>query len=218
MTLKLIRVRRLKQLQTERGALGPAQLGQLIGKKANQASDLLQGRAPFGEKIARSIEEHAGLPSGWLDELETPPPRSPRRQRILDNAIEVPLLYEQGPNDAASIFLSPLAISRRWIERVAPLIESENLRLLRVSDDGMQPTFGSGDVLLVDIGVNECTRDGVYLLHTPRGSLIRRIRLRIDGSFEISEDSPTARSVELVAESRLKVNARVIWAWVGKSL
>ena len=75
MSLKEIRISRLKQLQAELGASGPVALAKAIGRKTNQTSDLLHGRASFGEKVARSIEEHVGLPPGWLDRQVPPGPR-----------------------------------------------------------------------------------------------------------------------------------------------
>lgn len=69
MSLKLIRITRLKQFFTQRGIEELSLRAKAIGKKPNQASDLLTGKASFGEKVARSIEEHTGLPSGWLDHL-----------------------------------------------------------------------------------------------------------------------------------------------------
>lgn len=68
MPLKHIRIERLRQLQAERKIPGPVEFGKLIGRKANQVSDLLSGRASFGEKVARSIEAAARLPDGWLDQ------------------------------------------------------------------------------------------------------------------------------------------------------
>ena len=70
MSLKLIRISRLKQFATMRGLDGPVDIGKAIGKKPNQTSDLLSGKAPFGEKVALSITEFAGLPLGWLDTLD----------------------------------------------------------------------------------------------------------------------------------------------------
>lgn len=67
-SLKLVRIERLKLLRKERGEPGPVEFGALIGKKPNQVSDLLSGRASFGEKVARSIEERAGKPARWMDQ------------------------------------------------------------------------------------------------------------------------------------------------------
>lgn len=65
---KEIRIARLKKLQAMKQADGARAFGALIGKKPNQISDLLNGRASFGEKVARGIEERASLPEGWLDQ------------------------------------------------------------------------------------------------------------------------------------------------------
>lgn len=46
----------------------PGELARLIGKKPNQVTNLLGGHSSFGEKVARSIELAAGLPTGWLDD------------------------------------------------------------------------------------------------------------------------------------------------------
>jgi hypothetical protein len=67
--LKEIRRERLKQFARKHGVLeDPSGLGKLIGKEPNQVYNLLSGKASFGEKVARSIEENAGLQRRWLDE------------------------------------------------------------------------------------------------------------------------------------------------------
>ena len=63
--LRRARLRRLAELRHV--ADEPSGLGLLIGKKPNQVYNLLHGTAAFGEKVARSIEENAGLPKLWLD-------------------------------------------------------------------------------------------------------------------------------------------------------
>jgi hypothetical protein len=77
--LKQNRIERLKQFAKSRAVLeSPSALGKLIGKEANQVTNLLGGHSSFGEKVARSIEETAGLPRGWLDSSEaTTPELSP---------------------------------------------------------------------------------------------------------------------------------------------
>lgn len=76
--LKQIRIERLTQYAKAREVLDdPARLGALIGKKPNQVYNLLHGVSSFGEKVARSIEEAAGLPRYWLD-LDEVNAESPR--------------------------------------------------------------------------------------------------------------------------------------------
>jgi hypothetical protein len=67
--LKQTRIERLKSYARSHGVLdNPAGLGALIGKRPNQVYNLLHGGASFGEKVARSIEQAAGLPPYWLDQ------------------------------------------------------------------------------------------------------------------------------------------------------
>lgn len=66
--LKEIRRARLAQFAKQKSVEDdPSGLAALIGKKANQLNNLLSGRASFGEKVARSIEVAAKLPTLWLD-------------------------------------------------------------------------------------------------------------------------------------------------------
>lgn len=78
MDLKELRRERLGRLAKLRHVEGdPSGLGLLIGKKPNQVYNLLHGTASFGEKVARSIEENAGLPKLWLDTDEEAGDRLP---------------------------------------------------------------------------------------------------------------------------------------------
>lgn len=68
MDLKPIRQRRLADFARMKGVQdNPSGLGLLIGKRPNQVYNLLHGTASFGEKVARSIEQSAQLPTMWLD-------------------------------------------------------------------------------------------------------------------------------------------------------
>lgn len=71
---KLIRLHNLKRILADKGIPldKPGRLGKLIDRKSNQCSDLISGRASFGENIARHIEGCFGLPRGWLDDDHDP--------------------------------------------------------------------------------------------------------------------------------------------------
>jgi hypothetical protein len=221
MTLKLIRIRRLKQLQAERGVEGPLELGKLIGRQGNQTSDLLHGRKSFGEKVARSIEEFAGLPQGWLDEpgdsQAAASESAGRAPRASSAGVAVPIL---GNADGGEQFMfsPPLVLAKAWVSTLPLATGTDNLRVFQVPDSSMHPTFSRGDALLVDIGVRELTRDGVHLIQAHGRTHVRRLRLRIDGSVEVSEDSPTSRTVEVLPVTRVKITARVIWACLSRAV
>lgn len=76
---RLLRFAELRQVQDN-----PSGLGLLIGKKPNQVYNLLHGSASFGEKVARSIEQAAGLPWGYLDTEDGQLPGWPFRSISID--------------------------------------------------------------------------------------------------------------------------------------
>ena len=146
MSLKLIRISRLKELAKARGIEGPSALGELIGKKANQTADLLSGHAPFGEKVARSIEENAKLPRDWLDHLDM------EQNTSAGPAIRgaVPLLSDvqagmykefvdnSHPGDGGS----------QLIPTSVPV--GRHTFALRVAGDSMAPDFMEGSILIIE--------------------------------------------------------------------
>lgn len=58
---------RLKLVRDDGITPSPSKLAAKIGRKVNQCSDLLNGRASFGEDIARHIEEKLHLGKWALD-------------------------------------------------------------------------------------------------------------------------------------------------------
>ena len=146
MSLKLIRIQRLKLFATQRALFGPVVLGVAIGKSTSQASDLLSGTASFGEKVARSIEEFARLPTNWLDTLD-------ESGNISDGPVlrgQVPLLsnvqagmYKQQidnhhPGDGGMELISTSTPVNRYTFA------------LRVQGDSMEPEFTEGMILIVE--------------------------------------------------------------------
>lgn len=255
MTPKQIRIERLRQLQQERGLKGPVELGKLIGRKTNQTSDLLHGRAAFGEKVARSIEAFAGLPGGWLDQVagldqgalngvgkmapvalsrrgigagrapnrspaaSASPPRSgPVAAAATDTLALRRLATFDMPGHVASgqaILLEPLSIAAAWARQLGASGNGESLCYMLAADDAMEPSMGAGDILIVDTGITECSRDGVYALRANGRDYVRRVRLRLDGQYEISADNPAIKSVDVVRSKQLQVLGKVLWGWRG---
>lgn len=230
MTLKLVRIARLKQFAKERGLDGPVQLGEAIGRKTNQTSDLLHGRASFGEKVARSIEHAAGLPSGWLDEAQTVSELRAKSSGVPavrdEDTLDVPLLAvsaSMGPGIDAmheEVIVRHLSVSPHWASRAIPNISrSQNLRFIHGYGDSMQPTFNDGDVLLVDTGATDIQTDGIYVIEANDRLYIKRVRQRMDGSFEISSDNATVKTVDVLDGSQaVRVLGRVVWVWNGKKI
>lgn len=171
MTLKLVRILRLKQFAAMRRLDGPVALGKAIGKKTNQTSDLLSGKVSFGEKVARSIEVFAGLPDGWLDRLDEQ--ANTAAGPIVRGA--VPLLsdvqagmYKQfvdnsQPGDGATELI-PTAVP---IQR--------HTFALRVVGDSMEPEFYAGMILIVEPEIDPVPGDFVIARNGDHETVLKQL-------------------------------------------
>lgn len=147
MSLKLIRISRLKQFFTSRGIKELSERAKVIDKKVNQTSDLLSGKASFGEKVARSIEENAGLPPGWLDTLGDD-----------ENTAIGPIVHGHVPlistvqagmyTDFIDNLLQPGDGKYEMIPTTVPI--KRHTFAVRVTGDSMEPKFTEGMVLVVE--------------------------------------------------------------------
>lgn len=170
MTLKLIRIERLKLLACMHGVKG-ASLYSLIGKSAAQTHNLLSGYASFGEKVARSIEEAAKLPTGWLDQVDDVPrdERRPRRPGALPLLTEAQAGHYQdyldGP-DEVELFLASVPVGPHTFA-------------LDVTGDAMAPDFVAGVRLIVEPDL--AAQPGDYVLAKVEGEVSFKQLIR-DGS------------------------------------
>lgn len=115
----------------------------------------------------------------------------------LSNAIPVPVLANAASMGAGSELLSEdvvagtLLLTRSFVlYRVQPSSPSA-LRFLHAYGDSMSPTLNSGDIVLVDTGINAIDIDGIYVLEAHDRLFIKRVRQRIDGRYEISSVQPS---------------------------
>lgn len=90
------------------------------------------------------------------------------------------------------------------------------LRFIHAYGDSMAPTLNSGDVLLVDTGIQEVKIDGIYVLRAHGRLFVKRVRQRMDGHYEISSDNPTHKTVDVLnGDHQVTVVGRVVWYWNG---
>lgn len=125
-----------------------------------------------------------------------------------------------GSEQHDDVVVGRLTLSPTWISKsLKPLTSPGNLRFIHGYGDSMEPTFIDGDILLVDAGVRDVKVDGIYVLAANERLYIKRVRQRMDGTFEISSDNPTVKTVDVLDGSRpVDVLGRVVWLWNGRKL
>lgn len=146
--------------------------------------------------------------------------------RDRDDVVEVPLLANAGSmgpggdNLDCDFVVGNLSLSKHWINQQIRPTNFRELRFIHASGESMAPTFSDGDVLLVDAGARDpASFEGVYVLEVHGKNYIKRVRMRMDGSLEVSSDNVNIKTVDVLnGDHEVRVLGRVVWAWNGRKL
>ena len=224
MPKKLIRIARLKQFVRLRQVAGPVELGLLINKKPNQVSDLLSGRASFGEKLARSIEEAAGLPDGWLDRLDNGTEILRVANTPSTAEVVIPQYDTGGAMGTVGLVLRDQPgvikgwrVTPEWVTKnVHSVTNARNLAVVTGFGDSMRPLYNPGDPLLVDTGVKAVDFDGIYFFRVGGEGFVKRLQ-RIPGvGLRAISENKAYESWNITDDMDFEVFARVVKVWKGE--
>ncbi len=96
----------------------------------------------------------------------------------------------------------------------------QNLRLITAYGSSMSPTFDSGDVLVVDSGVQTVPDDGIYVFSKNGDLFVKRLQRAMDGSLMVISDNPQHARDRIARDDRAsyQVHGRVLLAWNGRLL
>ncbi|WP_226020231.1 S24 family peptidase [Serratia symbiotica] len=152
-------------------------------KEKSFLSQLMGGKASFGEKAARRIERDYSMPFGYLDgnhqdggsEMDVRENRAYRVEVLdlsvsagpgrymLTEVVEILHAIEFTSDHARSLFGSRNA---------------SNIKVMTVDGDSMSPTIRSGDRLFFDVSIREFKTDGVYAFVYGRTFHVKRLQMQ----------------------------------------
>lgn len=105
-----------------------------------------------------------------------------------------------------------LVFREQWLRSVtsAPV---EQLAVIEIDGDSMEPTLRSGDHALVDrTEIRPRQKDGLYVIRVDGGLQVKRVSAHpVSGLLTISSDNPAYRSYADIAPTDVMVVGRVIW-------
>lgn len=175
----------------------------------------------FGEKTARKLEAALSMPDGYLDD-----------DQMVHRAVEAwsvpedlqPGVYALVPRVAVSLSagnghlvgqeqdMPPLAFRRDWLQSKS-VTSKQNLRVLDVSGDSMEPYLQDKDVVLIDIGQTDVRDNGVYAIAYGNELRIKRLSKRFDGGLFIRSDNKDYPEESLTPDQALdiRVLGRMLW-------
>lgn len=220
----------------------PALLVRLVGLKGESAVSEWKRTGRVAKAHLRRFAEISGTTTDWwLDDSAPIPPTDEWTTggtvggvRLLERAtqqegdVQIPVLDVIGSMGAGrdqpeyDTIAGDFPVTRDWLARNLPKISSpSNLAIITAYGGSMEPTFKSGDILVVDRGATDVVIDTVYVLAL-RGELyIKRLtRHPISRNWIMSSDNKLIDPIEIRPSEMglFQVLGRVVWAWNGKSL
>jgi len=106
-----------------------------------------------------------------------------------------------------------LSFKADWV-RNSLGVSVQDLALINVKGDSMEPVLSNEDLILVDMRVNGVEDNAIYVLQFNGVLLVKRLQRRFDGSVVIMSDNPRYTPETLAGDTveALKVIGRVVWA------
>lgn len=105
-----------------------------------------------------------------------------------------------------------LAFLQGWLKRKG--YRAENLRILEVAGDSMEPRIYNGDIVLIDITTTLPKNGSVFAVVFQDWVYLKRLFVRLDGSIQITSDNPKYETETVPREQsdQLTIVGRCIWA------
>lgn len=113
--------------------------------------------------------------------------------------------------DAAPVCFS--AFRWEWLHRVTQA-PTEQLAVIQVAGDSMEPTLHHGDHVLIDRTVTRWTRDGLYVIRYAISEelMVKRLLwVPSNRTFSIRSDNPAYGNTDGVGPDDLSIIGRVLW-------
>ncbi len=102
-----------------------------------------------------------------------------------------------------------LVLDDHIIQKLGGQSEIKNIDSLNVLGDSMEPTFKDGDIVFLNRKLKDIHKGGVFVISTPIGLFVKRLRLKINGTLEMISDNPSY-STEIVDTSNVKIIGKVV--------
>ena len=180
-------------------------------KEKSYISQLTTGKAPFGEKSARRLESDYGMPPYYLDQIHNEDYNGNNKYviEVLDIAACSEISYLN--NDITEI-IKCIEYDNEQAKTLFNGMPSNNLKVINVSNDSMQGTFENGDIIYIDITVNQFQKDGIYIFTFGNGLYVRRLQM-IKNKLVVLSDNKQYKDWEIIADEfdQLYIHGKVIF-------
>lgn len=115
-----------------------------------------------------------------------------------------------------------LQFSTNWVKRELNATP-QDLYLIHVDDESMEPTLRPRDTILLDRRVTKPDREGVYILNVEGVPLVKRLQILPGGSVKVVSDNPAYETFTIrlsdINGRDFAILGRVVWVvWAGRRI
>jgi phage repressor protein C with HTH and peptisase S24 domain len=100
-----------------------------------------------------------------------------------------------------------ISIDSLLLDNLIPSYDIKHLEAIRVTGDSMEPTLSDSDIILLNRANNSVTKEGIYVLRSENGVLVKRVLALTNGELMIISDNSIyppervkANSVEIIGK------------------
>lgn len=218
---------RLKQAR-EAAGVSQGKLAEAVGMRQPSIQAIEKGEVR-GTKHLLAIARALSVDPDWLETGRANPAPAARHAPAAASIIEIegdayarlPLYDIRAQAGRGSLAYDGEPIGWRvfdlnWIKTVsrAPI---EQLKVVEVAGDSMEPTLYKGDHVLVDLGNRAIAQHGLFVLRLDESLMVKRVQKSFStGTVRIISDNPKYHAEEITEDGRLDVIGRVVW--IGRNV
>ncbi len=181
-------------------------------KEKSYLSQLMTGKASFGEKAARRLEQSYGMPSGFLDGTND---EKIAEQENPNFKIEV---LDVQASAGLGVINSEVVQTIRSIEYTYDHAvqmfggkQASQIKMITVDGDSMAGTIELGDAIFVDVSKDYFSGDGIYVFLYKNHLHVKRLQMLPDHLL-VHSDNPEYIDWVITEENehKLKVIGKVL--------
>lgn len=181
-------------------------------KEKSYLSQLMTGKASFGEKAARRLEQSYGMPSGFLDGTNDEQIAEQESQNFKIEVLDVQA--SAGPGVINSEVVQTIRSIEYTDDHAVQMFggkQASQIKMITVDGDSMAGTIELGDAIFVDVSKDYFSGDGIYVFLYKNHLHVKRLQMLPDHLL-VHSDNPEYIDWVITEENehKLKVIGRVL--------
>lgn len=161
--------------------------GQIAGVKPEMIGKYISGKAKPSFYAILALADEAGVSIDWLASGNSPHGEGASDEFVGVPRYDVNLAAGAGAFNERAEMLDYIPFTREFLSKKIGRNTAEGLVLLEVRGDSMEPTIGSGDLVLLDTN-DKTLEDGIVGFVLDDTAYVKRIRHTPDGIDVISDN------------------------------